>query len=100
MVKEIPLSQGKVALVDDEDFELVYQYKWSVSGRGGIYYARCNINRNGKDTTQSMHRFLLCPPPDKEIDHMNHNGLDNRRCNIKICTHAENMANRSPNKKR
>ena len=89
MVKEIPLTQGKVALVDDKDYEYLNQWKWYASRRRYWYAVRTQYI-NGKPSTIFMHRLILQTPKGMETDHINHNGLDNRRCNLRICTHTEN----------
>jgi hypothetical protein len=91
-MKEIPLTQGKVALVDNEDFEWLSQWKWSYHGR----YAKRNTSRPNQKTIR-MHREIMHVPSDMETDHLNHGGLDNRKENLRICTHAENMRNRKIN---
>jgi len=93
-MKEVPTHRGKVALVDDEDFERVNQFKWWTHTIGGICYVERRI---GKDH-QSLHRFLMDPPKNMEIDHINGNGLDNRRCNLRIVTTRENGQNRHQKK--
>jgi hypothetical protein len=86
-MKEIPLTQGKVALVDDDDFELVSKYRWHInSGR----YA---IGRVGGPKKIMMHRLIMNAPIECDVDHINGNGFDNRRANLRFCTHAQNMDN-------
>lgn len=93
--REIPLSQGKVALVDIGDFEMVNQYKWSaIKGYGDVFYAARKIIRGEK--LDLLHRFIMSPPQNLQIDHINRNGLDNRRCNLRICTQSQNTANQRP----
>lgn len=94
-MKEIPLNQGKVALVDEEDYEQIRGYHWHVSQPRSRYcYARCNYyDRIGHRRTLLMHRLIMNAPPGMEVDHINHNGLDNRRINLRLCSHKENMAN-------
>lgn len=91
MVKEIPLTQGKVALVDDEDFNLVKKFKWHAwKNHNWSWYAR-------RSTTYgeiSMHRLITDTPSGMEVDHINGDGLDNRRSNLRICTRANNSRNR------
>jgi hypothetical protein len=95
----IPLTQGKYALIDEEDFALVSQYKWH-SCRGhtrnrAVWYAKRNIRlENGKQTTVLLHRFLLDAPKELEVDHINGDGLDNRRANLRFATRSENCRNR------
>lgn len=96
-MKEIELTQGKVALVNDEDFKRVNQFKWCANYIGEYWYAVRNIRKpNGKYITQLMHRVIMACPKGLETDHRNHNGVDNRKCNLRICTHGENQRNRQP----
>ena len=92
-MKQIPLTQGKFAIVDDEDFERVNQFKWYAHKNCNTYYADRSVNDNLSSV--SMHRFILDTPTDMQTDHINGDGLDNRRANLRICTHAENQRNRS-----
>ena len=85
-MKTIPLTQGKVAIVDDSDYERVIQHKWCYDGQG---YATANVN--GKQ--DRMHRFILKAKAGEHVDHVNMDGLDNRRCNIRICNNSQNHAN-------
>ena len=91
MDRLIMLTRGRVAIVDDVDYELVRRHKWHASVDTHTSYAMSMID--GKHTT--MHRFLMGDPPDgMEIDHANHNGLDNRRSNIRFVTRTQNHSNR------
>jgi hypothetical protein len=92
-MKEIKLTQGKVALVDDEDYEYLNQFNWCAIKCGGLFYARRHENNNGKYRKVFMHRFILDAPVGYEVDHINHNGLDNQRNNIRICTISQNRSN-------
>ena len=101
MAKEIPLSQqhrrnkrntGLVTLVGDEDYEWLNQWMWtavSTHRRNGGYAMRIE---NGK--TILLHRLILNATEGVEVDHVNGNGLDNRRSNLRIATRAQGMANR------
>ena len=90
MVKEIPLSQEKVTLVDDDDYEHLNQWQWSFS-KG---YARCGIYRNGKRRMIAMHRIIMKAPIGMHVHHINDNGLDNRRLNLQLCTREEHQRTR------
>ena len=92
-VAYIPLTRGLHALVDAEDYEWLNQYQWyaAISNRG-IFYAR----RNSPDGVVSMHRLIMQAPEGMVVDHINGNGLDNRRCNLRICTQYENALNSRP----
>jgi hypothetical protein len=90
-MKAIPLTRGLATVVDDEDYEMLSKLKWCADGNG---YA-VHINKRGfKPRLVYMHRFLLLPDPNMQIDHINRDKLDNRRENIRICTAAENRMNR------
>lgn len=88
-MQKIPLTQGKVAIVDDEDFELLNQYKWVAHWNGRNWYAR---GSNGKPQLY-MHRFILKARRGRWVDHINSNGLDNRRSNIRTCSPVQNNQN-------
>lgn len=91
-MKSISLTQEKVALVDDEDYEELSKHKWYAIKQAKRYYAVRKLN--SKSETIRMHREILKSPPGFETDHANHNGLDNQRNNLRISTHAQNGANR------
>lgn len=93
-MKEIPLTQGKIALVDDEDYERVMaQGSWQAMEAGRNWYAKRIEKRSGKAYANMMHRFVIDAPQGFEVDHVNHNGLDNRKCNLRLCTRSQNKAN-------
>lgn len=93
-MKRIPLSQGKFALVDNEDYERVMAVgKWHYTTLG---YAQIRVIKNKKKEDILMHRFIMgLKPGDKLIvDHRFGDGLDNRKENLRVCTHAQNISNR------
>ncbi len=91
--RKIPLTQDKYAIVDVEDYEQLNQFKWCANGKGRMFYAVRNEKRNKKSVTIFMHRKIMNQPADKVIDHINHNGLDNRRSNLRIVTQEQNVWN-------
>lgn len=92
-MKQIPLTQNKFAIVDDKDFENLNQFKWFFNGKG--YAGRSKWIKGGNSSIQIlMHRIILNAPKNQEIDHINGDGLDNRRENLRLCSHAENSKNR------
>lgn len=99
-MKFIPLTKGYVALVDDEDFEMLSQWKWHAALRCNKPYATRSIwdSKNKRTITIIMHREILKAPKDKFVDHKNGDTLNNQRSNIRLCTRAENQRNRRPNK--
>jgi hypothetical protein len=96
-MKEIHLTKGQVALVDDEDYDALARLKWHARWDkcAQTFYAARSVHGPGrKCTTVRMHRQLLGAAPGTMVDHRNHNGLDNRRANLRLCTRAENARNR------
>lgn len=89
VMKEIPLTQNKTALVDDSDYDLVKHHKWFAVFDGYNWYAARKLN--GKQVR--MQNFLMNPPKGVVIDHKDRNGLNNQRANLRICLHRENMRN-------
>ncbi len=92
-MKKIKLTQGKFAVVDDSDYEWLNKWKWSLHGIRHLY-ARGFVDGR----KQLMHRIILNAPVNLEIDHISGNGLDNRRCNLRICTRSQNQMNAHPRK--
>ena len=94
-MKEIELSQGFVALVDDEMFEELNQYKWSAAKSHNMYYAvRSGPRINGKQKTYRMHHLVLgYPPKGLMADHKDRNGLHNFRSNLRFVTNRQNQHN-------
>ena len=94
-MRGVKISKGKVALVDNEDFTLVSQFKWSAVKKGRSWYAmRWYQKSDGGYTTQEMHRLLLCPQKGLIVDHINGDGLDNRRKNLRTVSWVQNLWNR------
>jgi hypothetical protein len=94
MTKEIALSGGLVALVDDGDYELVNGYSWVASPGTNTTYAKARVS--GACTPQKnvyLHRLILNAPRGVEVDHKNRNGLDCRRENIRLASKGQNMWN-------
>lgn len=89
-MKKIPLTQGKVALVDDEDYEFLMQWKWRYDPRG--YAVRTQYISGGRKTIL-MHRLILNAFHGIEIDHIDRNGLNNQSQNMRFATRAENCRN-------
>jgi hypothetical protein len=98
MSRKVELSQGYFAIVDDEDFKLVTKYKWYVQKRHRSMYAYHRVskkNANGKRDVLIMHRLILgLTDKNFQVDHINNNGLDNRKINLRICSQSENSRNR------
>ena len=96
MVVEIPLTQGRVALVDDEDADRVIAAgPWHAYRNKKTWYAKHTVCvAKGAWQSIPLHRFILGAGPEApSIDHINGNGLDNCRKNLRHCTTAENLCN-------
>jgi len=99
-MKEIQLTKGYVALVDDEDFEWLSKFKWyaTLQKSGRVSAVRNLLMPCGNRKKQYMHRDLMNAPLDKFVDHIDGNALNNCRANLRLCTNAENQRNRGKNK--
>lgn len=92
---EIPLNNGLVALIDEDDDPLVRQYHWwAKESDNERLYAITEPMVNYQKSVIRMHRLILGFPNTPDIDHWNGNGLDNRRSNLRAATHSQNMMNR------
>jgi len=99
--RRIPLTRGKYAIVDPDDYYHMAKRKWHASGNNGSFYAvRSAFTKNGNRYLVSMHRWILKVPKNVFVDHVNHNGLDNRKANIRPATRAQNSINRTKFKNR
>lgn len=96
-VKSIPLTQGFSAIVDASDYQALSAFKWFANREGISVYACRKVRlESGKQTTIRMHRSILEAKGDQIVDHANHDGLDNRRVNLRICSYVENGRNKRP----
>jgi len=93
----VPLTQDKFAIIDEEDAERVLAHKWYAARRRRTWYAGTNIGTeaNGDRKTIQLHRFIMNPAPDMEVDHRNGDGLDNRRANLRECPPKINATNQA-----
>ncbi len=93
-VRFIPLTQGKFAVVDVEDYNWLAGYKWCVSQSGNSFYAM----RNRCGTKVLMHRQIMNASNGLLVDHIDGNGLNNRRSNLRLCTRYQNSCNSRPHR--
>ena len=103
LTREIPLTRGLTAIVDAADFDVISRLKWhaQANGDGGSYYPVNSGARIGnRQRAVRMHRLLLgiVNQTDIFVDHINGNGLDNRRCNLRLASAAQNQGNRDQRK--
>lgn len=95
MSKELPLTKGYVAIVDDEDYEWLNQWSWCANESGYNVYGR----RKSKGKGYDLHREILGVTDGCiDVDHINHDTLDNRKCNLRKSTRSQNQANKRPMK--
>lgn len=94
-MRAIELTQGLVTVVDDDDYDKLAQYRWrAVIKKDGRAYAGRNVPLpNRKQKAVLMHRIILNPPSGMDTDHANGDSLDNRKCNLRIATRAQNNFN-------
>lgn len=95
MTKQIHLTQGKVALVDDDMYEFLNQWKWYADkSSNGRYYARRDDYSSGKRFRVYMHRLIMKATKEMQVDHRNNiETLNNTRENLRICTPSQNRCN-------
>jgi AP2 domain len=100
-MRTIPLygkrAAGRVALIDDEDYKLVMAYRWNANLRGNTTYAMAYLRGSGAGgnpcANVMMHKLITGWP---QTDHIDHNGLNNQRANLRPATQAQNQANSLP----
>lgn len=87
----IPLTQGKFAVVDDDDYAWLSQWSWTAvkPRKSRSWYAHMQDGRR----TRALHRVIMGDPAGAEVDHVNGDGLDNRRENLRVVTHQQNTRN-------
>lgn len=97
-MKEIHVvGSDRPAVVDDADYLLVSSYKWyAKKNRNGCVYARANASRSGgkPPVTIMMHRLLMDPPSELDVDHWGRDGLNNMKSNLRICSKSQNSMNK------
>lgn len=95
--KKIALTKGQFAVVDDEDYEWLSKYRWAAhNGRNGAsFYAICNQG----DRPILMHRMIMQAPLGIRVDHKDRDGLNNRRANLRLASHADNIRNASKSRR-
>ena len=85
---EVPLTQGKIALIDDEDWPVVAGRTWCAVRHHNTFYAK-----SSRHPSVMLHRLILPVPGGYQVDHINGDGLDNRRLNLRMATHGQNQQN-------
>ena len=93
---EIELTQGKVALIDDEDWSLIKDYRWRADKKGRTYYAVAYVRGSGKKNYRQiyMHTLIMTPKDGEEVDHVDSNGCNNQKYNLRVCSGEQNKRNK------
>jgi hypothetical protein len=91
--RKIKLTKGKYAIVDPEDYDKINQYNWYTKDNGYTFYAERKERIFCKKRSIRMHRQIMNAPKDKVVDHINRNGLDNRKENLQLVSQQENTWN-------
>jgi hypothetical protein len=89
-MKIMAAYHSEEVILDDEDFEKVSKFNWFIDVRG---YVVSSWRLNGKGGTYYLHRMVTSAPTGLEVDHINHNKLDNRKENLRVCTRSQNARN-------
>lgn len=87
--------KGFEVFVDKADYPLFKRHNWTIQRNKGKRnkYLTTTIQESGEGKTRSLHRLMMSPPTGMQVDHINGNGLDNRRKNLRVCTQVENQRN-------
>jgi len=91
-VKLIPLTKGYNALIDDEDYEKVSQFKWCVNGVSPSHYG-IRVCKGQRGKLIHLHRFLMNAPDGFDVDHIDGDTMNNQKSNLRICTRSQNSIN-------
>lgn len=93
----IKLNQNKELIIDDEDYYIISKHHWTYRGvtskTSNLPYVSAHTYVDGKRTTIRVHRLIMKPQKGMQVDHINHNTLDNRKCNLRVCTPTQNRQN-------
>lgn len=98
-MKEIKITKGQVAIVDDEDYNFLNRFNWCASKCGNSYYAVSHYHHKGKKYKHYMHRVIMMISEETiVVDHRDFDTLNNQRNNLRVCGKQQNQWNRKSNK--
>lgn len=98
-MKLIQLTHGRFARVDDEDYDTLIKFKWYPIKRGNTFYAERRKTKNDNHVSTKMHRLIMnITNSKKHIDHIDRDGLNNQKANLRECDRSQNMCNRNSSK--
>lgn len=97
-VEYIHLGHGIFAMVDSEDFSRLNESRWYTTNRGGKHLYAMRVDKENRKWLK-MHRIITGAPDGLEVDHINGDSLDNRRANLRVVTHRQNMMNKECHRK-
>ena len=97
MVQPIYLTRGQIAWVDDCDYARISAHKWTAKPADQVaekWYAFRTISQNRRKATVYLHREVMNAPQGSLVDHLDGDGLNCQRANLRLATHAQNVVNR------
>ena len=94
-MKFINITRDAVVVIDDEDYERISRHRWALNPEGSGYAIRKGAKRRGEKRTVAMHQEIMHAPPGSLIDHINGNGLDNRKSNLRFADTQKNSFNKA-----
>lgn len=94
-MKTIELTRGQCTAVDDDDYEWVSKVKWYARKNGSTYYACRNKMTDVGQRVFFLHNYIVSHAKGLYVDHINGDGLDNRKSNLRICTFSQNLCNKA-----
>ena len=97
-MKKISLPKNKFALVDDEDYSFLMQWRWFYHPSGSVMRLKVIQSNPRKRKIFRMHREILNPPKNRSVDHIDGNSLNNQKYNLRVCKHGENLRNQKKQK--
>ena len=92
----VPLTRGYEAVIDAEDVPIIQFFSWSAKPKPSKVYAVTGLKSESGNTTVLMHRMIMRYPSGLQVDHIDGDGLNNRKSNLRVATHTQNMWNRGP----